>query len=62
MSSPRDDDTRSIAHPPSVITRDLAQHGPASQLGEPYVYLYHYQDTEGMFNQIRKAAQTPIER
>lgn len=45
-----------------LIGRELAQHGPAALLGEPYVYSYHYKDTEELFEKLERAKNTPIDR
>lgn len=37
------------------------QHGPISQLPEPYVYTYFIGDTDQMAYQLSKALRTPIE-
>jgi hypothetical protein len=31
-------------------------------LGEPYVYSYHYKDTEELFEKLERAKNTPIDR
>lgn len=41
---------------------DLAQHGPASLIGAPYVYNYHRDDIEGLYEAVRSARDNPIDR
>ncbi|KAJ9093250.1 hypothetical protein QFC20_007168 [Naganishia adeliensis] len=41
---------------------DLAQHGPAALIGAPYVYSYHRDDIEGLYEAVRSARDNPIDR
>lgn len=54
--------THAHAQTNHLIGRELAQHGPAALLGEPYVYSYHYKDTEELFEKLERAKNTPIDR
>lgn len=38
-----------------------AQHGPANQIGEPYVYTYKFDDAADLVAKMKKAYETPIE-
>lgn len=50
------------ADPWEIFSAAYSQHGPAIELGEPYVYAYRGGDVADLIRQAKKAAATPIEK